>query len=237
VFTPRDLRRTRRSPLATLVLLLCAVGCVRRDGRNADCRWPLESAYHPADACHLSADAEFAEDLAIRYADTHHGLRTPYYVSGEAYAAARDQCMAALFEQIAKEHSVPLGNVSSSLGRSRAHIDIALNLPFVLLYCFAAAAVARMIWRRYPPSEHGWIPGAIMALFLSLVFAAGSMMLGEQWSWLAESSRIGNGHMSYRVKRLPWVQHRTALVVSAVTVFWLAIAIVGVSSSGATSTR
>lgn len=86
---------------------------------------------------HLSADAEFAEDLAIRYADTHHGLRTPYYVSGEAYAAARDRCMGALFEKIAKKHGVPL-EVSGSLGCNRAHIDLAVNLPFVLLYCFAA---------------------------------------------------------------------------------------------------
>jgi len=74
----RDSVRTGPRLMATLVLLLCATGCVRRDGRNSDCRWPREPANHPADARHLSADAEFAEDLAIRYADTNHGLRTPY---------------------------------------------------------------------------------------------------------------------------------------------------------------
>jgi hypothetical protein len=47
-----------------------------------------------------------------------------------------------------------------------------VNLPFALLYGFVAVAAARMMWRRYPPAEHGWIPGIIMALFLSLVFAA-----------------------------------------------------------------
>jgi hypothetical protein len=46
------------------------VGCVRRDGRNSDCKWPCEIPVHSADARHLSADAEFGEDLAIRYADT-----------------------------------------------------------------------------------------------------------------------------------------------------------------------
>ncbi len=173
------------------MLLLCAAGCVRRDGRNSDCRWPAETSRPRAGARHLSADAEFAEDLAIRYADTHHGLRTPYYVSGEAYDAARDRCMAALFEQIATEHGVPTANVAGSLGRNRAGIDVAVNFPFVLLYGFVAAAVARMMWRRYPPAEHGWIPGVIMALFLSLVFAAGCTMLGELWSWTAETYRIG----------------------------------------------
>src|SRR5205823_3783287 len=106
----------------------------------------------------------------------------------------------------------------------RTGIDIAVNLPFVLLYCFAVAAVARLIWRKYPSAEHGWIPGATMALFLSLVTAAGSTMLGEIWSSLAESYRIGNGHMSYRVQRLWWVRHRTELFAGAVAAFWLAVA-------------
>src|SRR5438552_6085084 len=92
----------------TLLFSLTVVGCVRRNGRNADCKWPAEISGHFADARHLSADAEFAEDLAIRYADTHHGLRTPNYVSREAYAAARDRCMGSLFEQITKEHGVPV---------------------------------------------------------------------------------------------------------------------------------
>src|SRR5438309_10878216 len=77
---------------ATLLVFLAAVGCVRRDGRNSDCKWPTEIVRHAPDARHLSVDAEFAEELAIRYADTHHGLHTPYYVSGEAYAGARERC-------------------------------------------------------------------------------------------------------------------------------------------------
>src|SRR5438105_3397176 len=141
----------------TFLVLLAAVGCVRRDGRNSDCKWPTEVVTHAPDAPHLSADAEFAEDLAIRYADTHHGLHTPYYVSREAYASARDSCVETLFEQIAKEHGVSLGQVSDSLGRNRLHVDLAEILPFVLPCCFAAAAAVRTIWRRYPPIEREWI--------------------------------------------------------------------------------
>jgi hypothetical protein len=211
--------------LATaLFLTLAFPACVRRDGRNSDCKWPAEATRHSPDLRHLSADAEFAEDLAIRYADIHHGLRTPNYVSGEAYAAARDRCMASLFEQIAKEHGVPDALVAGALGRNRTPIDVAINLPFVLLYCLAAAAVARLMWRRYPPAEHGWIPGITMALFLSLVMAAGSTMLGEVWSALAESYRIGSGHMSYRMQRLWWARHRSELFAGAATVFCLAAA-------------
>ena len=207
---------------ATLLVLLAAVGCVRRDGRNSDCKWPTAIVSHAPGAPHLSADGEFAEDLAIRYADTHHGLHTPYYLSGDAYAGARDRCMGALFEQIAKAHGVPPGQVSDSLGHNRAHIDLAVILPLVLLCCFAAPAVARTIWRRYPPIEHGWIPGVIMVLFLSLVFAVGSTMLGEVWSGIAEAFRVGNGHMSYRTQRLLWGRHRTELFAGAWIVFWRA---------------
>jgi len=160
--------------IAALTLSLYTTGCMRRDGRNSDCRWPSETTTHSATGQHLSEDSEFAEDLAIRYADVHHGLRTPYYVSGEAYDAARNRCMETLFDQIAKEHGVPVAQVSSALGRNRVFIDVAESLPFVLLYIFVVVVVVRVNWRRYSPNEQGWAPGITMALFLSVAFAARS---------------------------------------------------------------
>ena len=103
--------------------------------------------------------------------------------------------MGSLFEQIAKAHGVPPALVRGAFGRNRAQIDVIVNLPFLLLYCFAATTVARLIWRNYPPAEDVWISGAIMALFLSLVIAAGNTMLGEMWSWLIEDYRISNDHI------------------------------------------
>ena len=149
--------------VAAFVLLLCAAGCVRRDGRNSDCRWPAETGEYPASAWHLSRDAEFAEDLAIRDADLHY-WHTPYWAG---YAAARDRCMGTLFEQVAKEHGATVERVYSSIGRNRGSIDLAENLPFVLLYCFVAAAATRMIWRRYPAAEEGWTIGVTIRWFWS----------------------------------------------------------------------
>lgn len=202
-----------------MALVLGAVGCVRRDGRNSDCRWPGETSNHPVTARHLSADAEFAEDLAIRYADTHFGLRTPN--PSERYDDERDQCMQRLFAEIGKEHGVPVEQVSASLGRNRTYIDLAEILSFALLYTLAAIACVRMIWRRYP-LEDGYATGITMALFVSLVFAAGSTMLGEQWNWFVEGHRIGNNHMSYRVWRMFWPRHRLELFAGALLIFWLA---------------
>ena len=176
---------TRPTLIAALMLFLSTTGCMRRDGRNSDCRWPSETTTHSATGRHLSEDAEFAEDLAIRYADVHHGLRTPYYVSGEAYDGARNRCMAVLFQQIAQEHGVPIDRVHSSLGQNRTDVDIVENLPFALLYFLAAAAAARLILKHYPPAEDGWFPGAIMLLFVSLVFAlVGTMLARGGLSWL-----------------------------------------------------
>jgi hypothetical protein len=204
------------------LLSLSTVGCMRRQGRNTDCEWPGETPRQPADARHLSADAEFAEDLAIRYADTHFGLRTPGFVSGEDYVAARDRCMASLFAAVAKEHGVPVGAVSGALGRNRGRVDLGINLPFLLLYGLCALAAARWLWRKYPPAENGWLPGIVLGLFLSLALATACLMLGEVWGWIAEGRRTGNPHMTYRVDRLWWVKHRLGLFIAAATAFWLA---------------
>jgi hypothetical protein len=207
---------------AASMIILFLVGRVRSDGRNSDCRWPGENATHQASAWHLSEDAEFAEDLAIRYADVHHGLRTPYYVSGDVYNAGRDGCMATLFAQIAREHGVTVQDVYNALGRNRVYVDLIGILPFVLVYCFVVASVMTLIWRRYPPVEDGWTPGIVMLLLFSFAFALGGVMIGETWSWIVERYRVGNPHMSYRAQRLIWSRHPTALLASAIVIVWLA---------------
>lgn len=201
-----------------LAVLLVTGACVRRDGRNADCRWPAESPPAAANAWHLASDAELAEDLAIRYADTHHGLRTPGYVSGEAYVAARDRCLGTLLGTAARAHGTPAEQIGRALGGNRAAIDTAVNLPFLLIAGLLACLAARWIWRRYPLRE-GWMPGVVMTLFLALSFAFAGVMLGEMWSWLVEGWRLDNGHMSYRAIRLPWARYRTELWTGMLVMF------------------
>jgi hypothetical protein len=143
------------------LIFTALTGCVRSDGRNSDCNWPGEPEAKTLDLTqlwnqlHLSQDAEFAEELAIRYADTHHGLRSKYFNSRETYREARDQCLEAMCKEIGQAHGVTSATVFESLGRNRAGIDLAVNLPFVLLYGFVASVMAGRVWRRYPP-EDGW---------------------------------------------------------------------------------
>jgi len=195
-------------------------GCVRRDGRNSDCRWPEEAPVQPLSARHISADAEYAEDLAIRFADAHFGRHSPN--PSEGYPAERDACRDRLFGEVAKEHGIPVTQVANSLARNRAYIDLAELLPFALFYGLAAILGALIIWRRYPPAEDGWTSGIVMTLFISLAFAATSALLGEVWNWVVEGHRIGNSHMSYRAERLFWPNHRFELFIAALLIFWLA---------------
>src|SRR5690242_15200212 len=85
--------------LILLSMLAFASGCNRHP--NADCRWPPDNGSRS-----LYYDAEFAEDLAIRYADAHTGPRSGHFEGFAQYGRTRDQCMASLFAELASRHSV-----------------------------------------------------------------------------------------------------------------------------------
>ena len=144
-----------RAAALPMLFLVAAAGCVRRDGRNTDCHWPGEiaakalKADQPGYGKHLSEDAEFAEDLAIRYTDAHHGPRSGHFESHEAAGRARNRCLTAMFGEVAKAHAVTPAEVFKFLGRNRGLIDLAVNLPFALLYGFAMSMIAGRILSRH----------------------------------------------------------------------------------------
>ena len=200
-------------------------GCVRRDGRNSDCIWPGEAgakalrAGEPGYAEHLGADAEFAEELAIRFMDAQHGPRSGKFVSQQAAGQAKNRCLGELFGKIGETHQVTAQEVFQFLGHRELATDLALNAPFALLYGLAAVVMIEKLKRRYP-IEEGLMVVLITAGLTSLASGAGAVILGEQWSILAEMSRIGNGHLSNRVDRLPLALHRLAFFAGAVALFW-----------------
>jgi hypothetical protein len=203
-----------------LIISLAFTGCVRREGRNSECMWPEANARsldlsRGGDASHLREDVELAEDLAVRYMDAQR--RSP---RNEVMNACRNS----LLKQISTSHHVPPGEVVRFFGRRSFAIDFAIVLPFFLLYALAAMLMASWLFRRYPPEE-SLVAALVMALLCSLAFGVGGLLLGEEWSTMAESLRIGTGHLSYRVDRIPWVQHRIGFFVLCVAVFWSAAAV------------
>jgi hypothetical protein len=214
--------------ISTAIVLLASIsltGCVRRGGRNSDCKWPEEpdaktlAPNQRGYASHLREDVEFAEELAVEYMDAHHGPRSGEFKSQQAASQALNTCLDALIKQIAKSHNVPPREVAKFFGRRSLAIDVAVSLPFVLLYDSLAIMLVGKLHRRYPP-EDGWSVSLIMIILSSLAFGVGGMMLGEQSSTLLESIRVGTGHLSYRVDRLPWVRHQIDFFVLCVVLFW-----------------
>jgi hypothetical protein len=124
-----------------------------------------------------------------------------------------------LIKQIAEAHHVPPKEVANFVGRRSLDVDLAETIPFLLLYSLLAAIAIDKLRVRYPWAD-GWMVALVMTVFVSLIFGVAGMMLGQQWSMLMENLRVGNGHLSYRVDRLPWVRHQIGFLVLCIAVFW-----------------
>jgi hypothetical protein len=105
-----------------------------------------------------------------------------------------------------------------SFGQRRTAVDLAMNLPFILIYAVVADFVIRRLLGRYPPGE-GWMTSIIMIILASLAFSTGGLILGQQWSGLAESIRVGSRHLSNRSMRLPINKHSSEAFVFGVALF------------------
>jgi hypothetical protein len=60
-----------------------------------------------------------------------------------------------------------------------------------------------------------------MIIYGSVVLSIGGVLLGEGWAILVEQLRLGTGHLSYRMYRIPWSHHRLALLIAGFALFWL----------------
>jgi hypothetical protein len=217
-----------------LVMSACLAGCVDRDRVDADCEWRGDESAAPLELRngdrlrHLTDDALVAEDLAIRYADTHRGHRSGHFAGVDEYARTRERCMGELFGAIASSHGVTPAEVRDALGRRRALPDLAVMLSFAVLYAAAASGVARWILGSLTAAA-GWAAVAAVAVTSAVVSTAG-MLVGELWSGAVEMLRVGNGHLSYRADRIPWGQHRGSLFFCGVLLFWAIAALTSASA-------
>ncbi len=156
----------------------------------------------------LRQDAEGAEDRAIRYADAHSGPHSGHFESMAEYGRVRDQQMDEMFKTVAAQHGVSEEQVRQSLADRPAGADILALLSFGAFYAGAVYLISRRI------------NSTAMTIYLSVVSSALALFLGEGWAILVESIRLGTGHLSYRMGRIPWGHHRMALFVTALVLFW-----------------
>jgi hypothetical protein len=218
----------RRAALLCFVLLFGLSGRAHSDQRNSDCRWPLErprqlDLKNAAARTHLRQDAQLAEDLAIRYADAHNGPHSGHFESWAGYNNARNLCMSWLFTTVATDDGVTEKEVSEAITQRPVSFDLAVMLSFAVFYFLGANAMAQRVWRRFPLQE-GWRAGIIATVAVSIVVSAAGVFTGAIWAGIAESIRLGSGHLSYRLDRIPWRHHQVAFFVVGFILFWIAAA-------------
>ena len=204
-----------------LLLLLVSItlaGCARPVDHpiSSNCVWSEEDSHSldltkTSDRRHLRFDAVTAEDVAIRWADRNFGL-------AQHYEQRRDECMETLFHGVAKQHGVDVTTVRQYSRSRDVVVDAAVILSFGVLYAIVAYIFAGRILRRFPPGEPGfWVMTLAMAIGVSLV----GMMIGSLGAIVIEEFRIGSGHLSYRMNRIPFRQHWAMLSVCGFIVFGL----------------
>lgn len=170
----------------------------------------------------LAHDAEFAEDLGIRYADVCCGLRSGHFESMEEYARKRDVCIAQLFHVVAQNDGAPDEAVRRSLNHRPIELDISIILSFVLVYSWAVTAIAFQIWRAHG-DDYGSQRAKVISVYAALLVGFAFITAGEIWFDTMEAIRIGNGHAGYRAERCPWVHHYYFEYITGATIFCAAI--------------
>ena len=152
-----------------LFLILGGATCSTASETNTNCEWPKSHSERVRSSSALSADAEFAEDLAIRHADACCGLGSPGFESLEQYAQARDACMAKLFQLLGQEYGVSAEQVRQALGQRRLGTDLLIMLFYGAVYAIVAYVIVRWLWRRIGQEDPS--RATVISVFVSLVVA------------------------------------------------------------------
>jgi len=181
---------------------------------------PVYPAKHLT-ARELTHEAEFAEDLAIRYADSCCSPHSGHFESMEEYGRRRDECMAQFFRVVALTYGTTDYEIRASLTRRRPELDTASMISFLIIYVWLANAVAFRILRG---RDYGSLSTKLILAYAALCLGAVFVNAGNIWCDTMEAIRLGNGHGSYR-DRVPWNHHSTAEYVVGLALFCGAVVI------------
>jgi len=199
--------------VSVVTLLVCLVPFLGRTRPgdhpvNSDCRW-IEDNSRPLN---LRDDAVTAEDVAIRWADKYYRLLPEYEVR-------RDECMETLFAGVANQHGVDVAVVRQYRLKRDVVADAVVFVSFGVLYALAAYVFAGLVRQRFSSGEAGfWVMTLTLAIGISLV----GLLVGNLWSIVVEGVRLNSGHLSYRMRRIPFREHWAVLFVCGIAIFGLA---------------
>jgi len=209
-------------PLLLLAGIVVLCGCARPVDHPVppNCVWSEEDNRQLdlakiSDRRHLRFDAVTAEDVAIRWTDIHFGHRPEWDDRCR-------ECRELLFQGVAEHHGVDAATVRQYSRQRDLIADTAVILSFGVLYAIVAYVFAGRIGRRFPPGEPGfWVMTVAMAIGISLV----GVLAGGLWAIVVEEFRMGSGHLSYRMNRIPF-RHYWALVWVCGFIVFTAVALI-----------
>jgi hypothetical protein len=202
-------------------------GCIERDRVNSTCEWtgdakfPLDSQ-NPAHRQHLIKDAQLAEDLSVRYADTEHKRLSGYKGHGGLIDNGRVVmgCMARLFTTIEKDHVVTPEQIQVARAQRNRAFDAAVGLLFLPLYSFGAIGACRRVWHRF--ASHQRSVGLFAMGLVSFAVGFLGLLGGQLWFVAWELVRIRNDHFGgHRAARNLWGEHAGELFMVGIVVFWV----------------
>lgn len=188
-------------------------GCIDRARVNTRCEWTGRGT--------LLADAQLAEELAIRYADAEFNRQYGSDGHGGLEGRTRNTCMARLVTAIEQHHGVAAAQIAEARAQRDPIFDAAAALSFVPLYVFGAAIAGRLLDRRFATERP-----AVKSIAAVLMSVAGSFLglqVGQLWLGVWETVRVRNGHISVfrAASRTVWThQHAWMLFFAGIVVCW-----------------
>ncbi len=203
-------------------------GCIDRTRVNKTCEWNGDTSFpldpgNEAHRQHLVADAQLAEELAIRYADAEFGRRAGVEHHGGLLdnGEFRRECLSRMLNAVERNHDVTAAQVRVARGQRNRTFDIAVGLLFLPLYLLGGIAASRWLSRRL--ATHDRFVRLIAAGIMSVAFSVLGLQFLRLWGAVWETIRVGNGHMSSMraASQSRWVDHVDGQLIGGVLLFWL----------------
>ena len=233
-------RRMRRLPAPWLLLLVVmsggvwgayvgCPGCIDRNRVNKTCEWMGDAAFpidpqNTAHQKHLVADAQLAEELAIRHADAEFGRR--FGVEGHGglidNGRFRRECLSRMFRAIENNHDVTSEQIRVARGQRDRTFDLAAGLLFLPLYSLCATVACRWLSRRFSSDER--YVGLVATGLASVAVSFLGLEFLQLWLAVWEVVRVGNGHMTgiRAATYNRWSQQYVdAQFIGGIVLFWL----------------
>jgi hypothetical protein len=204
-------------------------GCIDRSRVNKNCEWTGDTAFaidrtNPAQRRHLVADAQLAEDLAIRRADAEFNRLYGYEAHGGLIDHGRvvRECMGRLVGAIQSNHAVAPMQIAVARGERSRLFDTATAVSFLPLFVLGAIAMGSRLSRRFSTEER---PVRVAAIALTSAIASFlGVQAGHLWGSVWEAVRVRNGHMSPFRSALytRWTnEHSAAVFVAGMVIFYI----------------